>query len=105
MGGGSSGYIIATGRVTDGKRQHHLLQALRYAPGMQVNIAGQPRGSAYSDLLQRLVREEGLDDRVKSDFRFLPRSELADFVNHSCAMACLPCDEDTVSYVAMEARD
>jgi glycosyltransferase involved in cell wall biosynthesis len=105
MGGGSSGYIIATGRVTDGKRQHLLLQALRYAPGMRVNIAGQPKGSAYSDLLQRLVREEGLDDRVKLDFRFLPRSGLADFVNHSCAVACLPCDEDTVSYVAMEARD
>jgi glycosyltransferase involved in cell wall biosynthesis len=106
MGSGSSGYIIATGRVTDGKRQHLLLRALRYAPGMRVNIAGQPKGSAYSDLLQCLVREEGLDDdRVKLGFRFLPRSELADFVNHSCAVACLPCDEDTVSYVAMEARD
>jgi glycosyltransferase involved in cell wall biosynthesis len=99
------GILIATGRVTDGKRQHPLLQALRYAPGMRVNIAGQPEGSAYSDLLQRVVREEGFDDRVKLDFRFLPLGELADFVDHSCAVACLPCDEDTVSYVAMEVRD
>jgi glycosyltransferase involved in cell wall biosynthesis len=103
MGGESSGYIIATGRVTEGKRQHLLLQALRYAPGMRVIIAGQPEGSAYSDRLQRLVHEEGLEDRVKLDFRFLPRRELADLVNHSCAVACLPFDEDTVSYVAMEA--
>ena len=95
---------IATGHVTEGKRRHLLLQALRYAPSMRDIIAGRPEGSAYSDLLQRFVRKEGLEVRVKLDLRFLARSELADLVNHGCAVACFPFDDDTASYVAMEAR-
>jgi glycosyltransferase involved in cell wall biosynthesis len=102
-GGESRGYVLATGRVGEGKRQHLLVRALRYAPGVRLIIAGPPESPRDSDWLQRIIREEGLEDRVTLDMRFLPRSELAVLVNHSLAVACLPFDEDSVSYVAMEA--
>ena len=103
VGGESQGYVVATGRVGEGKRQHLLLRSLRYAPGVRLIIAGPPENSEACYLLQRIVAEEGLEDRVKLDLRFLPRAELSDLINHSLAVACLPFDEDSVSYVAMEA--
>jgi glycosyltransferase involved in cell wall biosynthesis len=102
-GGESEGYVVATGRVSEGKRQHLLLRALRHAPGVRVVVAGPPETSQAAAALQRIVVEEGLQDRVKLDLRFLPRAELAGLINRSLCVACLPFDEDTVSYVAMEA--
>jgi len=103
VGGESQGYIVATGRVGEGKRQHLLLRSLRHAPGVRLVIAGPPESPDARDLLQRIVAEHGLEDRVKLDLRFLPRAELAHLINGSLGVACLPFDEDSVSYVAMEA--
>jgi glycosyltransferase involved in cell wall biosynthesis len=103
-GGPSEGYILASGRVNGMKRQHLLLEALALAPsGIKLVIAGPPDASEDADRLLRLVEKLGLSDRVKLDLRFLPRSELASYVNHALAVACVPYDEDALSYVAMEA--
>ena len=102
-GGDSEGYILATGRVNAGKRQHLLIQALRHAPGVQLIVAGPPDTPQDAERLRKLAQEEGLSDRVKLDLRFLPRHELAALVNGAGAVAYLPYDEDLLGYCTMEA--
>jgi glycosyltransferase involved in cell wall biosynthesis len=85
------------------KRQFLLLQALRHAPGLRAVIAGSPDRPEDAAQLRRLVESEGLASRVRLDLRFLPRHEIVDLVNRSLAVACLPFEEDTPSFVAQEA--
>ena len=44
-GGEAEGYILASGRVGRGKRQHLLVEAMRHAPRVRLVVAG-PAGPA-----------------------------------------------------------
>jgi glycosyltransferase involved in cell wall biosynthesis len=102
-GGESEGYVFAGGRINAMKRQHLVLEALAKAPrDVRLVIAGPPDGPDDATRLRRLVESMDLTDRVKLDLRFLPRTELANYVNHATAVAYLPFDEDSLGYVAME---
>jgi glycosyltransferase involved in cell wall biosynthesis len=102
-GGEPDGYVFAGGRINEMKRQHLLLEALALTPpNVRLVIAGPPDGPADGERLERLAESLGVADRVKLDLRFLPRAEVASYVNHATAVACLPYDEDSLSYVAME---
>jgi glycosyltransferase involved in cell wall biosynthesis len=102
-GGEAEGYVLASGRVGHGKRQHLLVRALRHAPGLRLVVAGPPDRPEDADHLRRLAAAEGVEDRLTLDLRFLPRAELARLVNGATAVAYLPFDEDSVGYVTMEA--
>lgn len=102
-GGENEGYIIAPGTVDSTRRQTLLVQALRHAPGAHLVIAGPPGTPADAELLERLIEEEGMSDRVRLDFRILTRAQLADLINRSLAVAYLPHDDDGTSSVPLEA--
>jgi glycosyltransferase involved in cell wall biosynthesis len=102
-GGEAEGYVLASGRVSQGKRQHLLVRAMRHAPRLRLVVAGPPDRPEDADHLRRLAAEEGVEDRLTLDLRFLPRVELARLVNGAAAVAYLPFDEDSVGYVTMEA--
>ena len=102
-GGENGGYILATGRVNSGKRQHLLVRALRYAPNVRLVIAGPPDSPEEAAQLRLLVEKEEVGDRVTLDLRFLPRQDLATLVNGASAVAYLPFDEDSLGYCTMEA--
>ena len=103
-GGDARGYIFAGGRVNGMKRQHLLVEALVHMPkSTRLIVAGPPDTQEDATKIEGLVERLGLRDRVKLDLRFLPRRELADYVNHALAVAYLPYDEDSLGYVAMEA--
>ena len=85
------------------KRQHLLVRALRFAPGVRLVIAGPPDAADHGPWLRRVAEAEGVADRVRLDLRFLPRSELAALVNAASAVAYIPLDEDSAGYVTMEA--
>ncbi len=102
-GGQDGGYILASGRVNGAKRQHLLVEALAYAPGVRMIMAGPPDGAGDADRLRRLSAEHGVEDRLRLDLRYLPRADLAALVNGATAVAYLPYDEDSISYVTMEA--
>ncbi len=103
MGDVSDGYILATGRVNAGKRQHLLVRALRHSPGTRLVIAGPPDTPADAAAIHRLVHDQGVQDRVTLHLRLLPRAELAALVNRAQAVAYLPFDEDSFGYCTMEA--
>jgi glycosyltransferase involved in cell wall biosynthesis len=102
-GGAASGYILASGRINGGKRQHLLVEALRHAPGVRLVVAGPPDTPEDALLLRRTAAAAGVEDRLTLDLRFLPRAELAALVNGASAVAYLPFDEDSVGYVTLEA--
>lgn len=104
IGGNSDNYILATGRVNAGKRQHLLVEAMQHLPRTaRLVVAGPPDTPGDAEVLRRSVERLGLEDRVRLDLRFLPRAELASLVNNARAVAYLPYDEDSVGYVTMEA--
>jgi glycosyltransferase involved in cell wall biosynthesis len=103
-GGEPRGYIFAGGRVNALKRQHLLVEAFAQMPrSARLVVAGPPDAPGDAERLHQLVDELGLRHRVTLDLRLLTRRELADYVNHSIAVAYVPFDEDSLGYVAMEA--
>lgn len=103
-GGADDGYLLAPGRVNSTKRQFMLVEAMRHLPqSTRLVVAGPPDSPEDADDLRRRVEAAGLQDRVKLDLRFLPREELARYVNNARAVIYIPFDEDSVGYVTMEA--
>ena len=103
-GGKPGDYIFAGGRINDMKRQFLLIEALALAPKhIKLVIAGPPDSPRDADKLRRLVKKLALNDRVHLDLRFLPRLEIAHYVNNSAVCAYIPYDEDALGYVTLEA--
>jgi glycosyltransferase involved in cell wall biosynthesis len=103
-GGAPQGYIFAGGRVNAHKRQHLMLEAMAFAPrAARLVVAGPPDTAADAARLHEAVERLGLQARVRLDLRFLERREYAAYVNGASAVASLPFDEESFSYVAMEA--
>jgi len=105
-GGHSDGYIFAGGRVTVGKRQHLLVEAMAHTSNkVKLVIAGPPESAKDTAGLEKTIERLGLGDRVKLDLRLLSRAEVAEYANRSAACAYIPFDEDSLGYVAMEAAE
>lgn len=102
-GGRSERFVLASGRINAGKRQHLLVEALRHAPDVHLVVAGPPDDPESAALLRRTAAVAGVENRLTLDLRFLPRTEQAELVNRALAIAYLPFDEDSVGYVTMEA--
>lgn len=105
FGGGEYGrYIFAGGRVSAGKRQHLLIEAMRFVRSdLKLIVGGPPETAEYAAQLRDLIARHDLADRVELRLGFLPRDEIVELVNGALACAAVPIDEDSLSYVAMEA--
>jgi glycosyltransferase involved in cell wall biosynthesis len=104
-GGDYGSYIFAGGRVGPAKRQHLLVEAMHLAKShtTRLLIAGPADTDEYVEELKRLIARYELGDRVDLRIGFHERRVIANYVNNALACACLPYDEDSLSYVAMEA--
>ncbi|MBA2653378.1 MAG: glycosyltransferase family 4 protein [Tatlockia sp.] len=103
-GGKMGDYIFAGGRINNMKRQHLLIEAMKYTDrATKLIIAGPPDTAADAEKLKETVARLGLEDRVTLDLGFLPRETYVNYVNDAAAVAYLPFDEDSLGYVAMEA--
>jgi glycosyltransferase involved in cell wall biosynthesis len=103
-GGETGGYLFAGGRITPGKRQAMLIEAMAHVKGSgQLLIAGPPETPDYAAELTARVAELGLSNRVQLRFGFYPRLQIARWVNNARACVYAPYDEDSLGYVAMEA--
>ncbi len=102
-GGDFGDYVFVGGRVNAMKRQHLMIEALAQVdPGIGLVVAGPPDGPDDARRLVDLVARHGLEERVKLDLRFLPRSTYAAYLNNAAAVAYLPFMEDSIGYVVME---
>lgn len=104
IGGDYGTYIFCGGRLNAGKRQHLLVEAMRFTRSdIKLLVAGPADSPADAARLQESVERYDLNDRVRLDLGFLPRERIAKYVNEALACAYLPVDEDSVGYVTMEA--
>jgi len=103
-GGEPQGYIFAGGRINGAKRQCLLVEALAdAAKEVRLIVGGPPDTANDARQLEETVERLGLRDRVRLDLRYLERHEYANYINGALAVASLPFDEESFSYVAMEA--
>lgn len=103
-GGDYDNYVFAGGRVGEGKRQHLLVEAMKYVKSsVKLIVAGPVESPDYASKLQGIVQGHGLEGRVELRLSFLPRADLVKLINNARACASVPIDEDSMSYVAMEA--
>ncbi len=98
-------YIFCGGRINATKRQHLLVEAMRYVrSSAKLIIAGPADTPQDAQRLRHLVARYGLSHRVHLDVGYHAREKIAPLVSHSLACAYLPIDEDSYGYVAMEAN-
>jgi glycosyltransferase involved in cell wall biosynthesis len=99
-------YIFAGGRMNNMKRQHLLIEALRYTKSEgRLYIVGPPDDEEYKEFLISLVEKLQVADKVEFEFGFLPRERYAQLLRNSLAVAYIPFDEDSLGYVSMEAAE
>jgi glycosyltransferase involved in cell wall biosynthesis len=104
VGGDYGSYVFCGGRINAGKRQHLLIEAMRFTrSNVKLVVAGPADTPADAARLLDSVERYDLSDRVRLDLGFLPRDRIAKYVNQALACAYLPVDEDSVGYVTMEA--
>jgi glycosyltransferase involved in cell wall biosynthesis len=98
-------YIFAGGPVNGAKRQHLLIEAMKLCKsGVRLIVGGPPDSPADAERLRKEAADDALEGKVILDLGFLDRAKLAAYVSNALACAYLPLDdEDSDSYVAMEA--
>lgn len=97
-------YIVALGRISDGKRQLLAIRAMRYArPGYRLVVAGAADNPTTLDQIRREIDESGIEDRVELIPRFITDEEKLDLLARCIGSVYLPVDEDSYGYVTYEA--
>lgn len=97
-------FIVALGRISDGKRQLLAIQAMRFArPGYRLVVAGAPDSPGVLARIEREIADSGLQDRVELIPRFITDEEKLDLIARCVGSAYLPIDEDSYGYVCYEA--
>lgn len=97
-------YIVALGRISDGKRQLLAVQAMQHVTtGIRLVIAGAPDSPSVLDRIEREISDAGVGDRVELIPRYISDDEKLDLISRSTGSVYLPIDEDSYGYVCYEA--
>lgn len=97
-------YILCPGRINEAKRQHLLVEAMRFVQSsVRVIIAGKPESQEYSRRLEGIVKEYHLEDKVELRMRFLSEEEKIALYAGALATAYVPFCEDSYGYVTLES--
>jgi glycosyltransferase involved in cell wall biosynthesis len=97
-------FIVALGRVSDGKRQMLAVRAMRHAAaGYRLVVAGAPDSPEVLADIEREIADAGTQDRVTIIPRFISEDEKLDLIARSIGSVYLPIDEDSYGYVCYEA--
>jgi glycosyltransferase involved in cell wall biosynthesis len=103
-GGEFGDYLLAIGRITMGKRQRLLIEAMAEVRShVHLVVAGAPETSGDLRLLQDLIDQNGLNSKVELIPRFISEQEKIALLSGALAVAYLPVDEDSYGYVTAEA--
>jgi len=97
-------YVFYPGRVTGGKRQALVVEAMKYVKsGVKLVVAGQPERTGDGETIHRIIRENKLESKVDFIPRFITEDEKV--LRFADSLACIytPYDEDSYGYVTLEA--
>ncbi len=97
-------YIFYPSRITRGKRQHLVVEAMRHTrTPVRLIVAGGPESAEAVRELQTTVESAGLAEKVRIVPQFIPEQEKVDLFAGALACAYTPVDEDSHGYVTLEA--
>jgi glycosyltransferase involved in cell wall biosynthesis len=97
-------YVFCGGRMNDAKRQWLIVEAMRYTRSeVRLLIAGPPDAESDRVRLETSIRSSPAAHRIEVRAGRLRRDELGAMVSGALACVSIPVDEDSFSYVAMEA--
>ena len=100
----SDGYIFCPSRMNDAKRQHLLVEAMRYTrTPVRLVLAGRAEDPAYLLRLHEAVERGGLQDKVRILGTYISDEEKVELFSRALGCAYIPYDEDSYGYVTMEA--
>jgi glycosyltransferase involved in cell wall biosynthesis len=95
--------IVCVSRVEDHKRQHLLIEAMKYVDSnVHLKLSGTSSSPTYAARLAQMIRDQGLENKVTFDHRWISEQEKADLLATCLASAYVPFDED-YGYPTLEA--
>lgn len=96
--------IVCISRIEPHKRQHLLVEAMRYVrTPVRLRLCGVGNNAGYVRGLARVIAERRLGDRVALDNRWITEAEKIELLAHALASVYLPHDEDSYGYPTLEA--
>lgn len=96
--------IVYICRVEHHKRQHLLVEAMRYTKSaVKLRICGKASNDSYAALLDGIVAEHGLGAKVTIENRWISEEEKVDLLADCLGAAYVPLDEDSYGYPSVEA--
>lgn len=96
--------IVYVSRIEHHKRQHLLLEALKYTKTpVKLRFCGKSSNDSYANELRSVVAKSGLSQRVSFDDRWVSEEEKIKVLSECLAAAYLPIDEDSYGYPSLEA--
>jgi glycosyltransferase involved in cell wall biosynthesis len=96
--------IVYMARTEYHKRQHLLIEAMRYTTTpVRLRLCGTSASREYVDRLRYLIDSFGLADRVTLEDRWVTEDEKVLLMSTCLAAAYVPTDEDSYGYSTLEA--
>ena len=96
--------IIYVSRVEHHKRQHLLLDALKYTKTrVKLRFCGKAFNGAYAHELRSTITKSKLNARVSFEDRWISEEEKNKVLSECLAAAYIPIDEDSYGYPSLEA--
>lgn len=101
---GHNDEIVYIARLEHHKRQHLLIEAMRYTKTpVRLRLCGTNTNQGYPDELKSLILTLKLQERVTFENRWIHEEEKIDILANCLAVAYLPLDEDSYGYPSIEA--
>ncbi len=96
--------IVCISRLEHHKRQHLLVEAMRYTrTGVHLRLCGSSTSPEYANSLHELVESASLNDKVAIEDRWISEEDKIARFAGALATAYVPLDEDSYGYSTIEA--
>jgi glycosyltransferase involved in cell wall biosynthesis len=96
--------IVCICRLEHHKRQHLLLEAMKYTrTPVRLRLCGKSSEQDYPQLLRQIIEDNGFGDRTVLDDRWISEEEKVALLAQCLASAYLPVDEDSYGYPSLES--
>jgi glycosyltransferase involved in cell wall biosynthesis len=97
-------YVFFPSRITQSKRQHLVVEAMRYVTsGTRLIVAGKTEAPEDLARMEKVIQAHRLSSRVTIIDRFISEKEKADLFSRALGCVYIPYDEDSYGYVTLES--
>jgi glycosyltransferase involved in cell wall biosynthesis len=96
--------VVYVCRMEHHKRQHLLVEAMRYTKTpVKLRLCGAGSGAGYAEELRMAVAQAGAQDRVVIENAWISEERKVELLADCLAAAYVPLDEDSYGYPSLEA--